>query len=114
MIRRIVIADMATYQHEPSIMEDLTKINFVYGTNGAGKTTISNFLSSPSSFSTSCSIEWENNIPLQIFTYNKAFKESYFVANNNIPGIFTLGKATNEQIREIGKKKEEQLIIKKT
>ena len=37
MINRIVIADMATYPHAPSMMDGLTKINLVYGANCAGK-----------------------------------------------------------------------------
>ena len=65
MINRIVIADMATYPHAPSMMDGLTKINFVYGANGAGKTTIPNFLSSLESNSDTSSIEWVNSFGKQ-------------------------------------------------
>ena len=78
MIKKITIADIATYSHEPSMMESLTKINFVYGTNGSGKTTISNYLSNYTKYNGSCSIEWDNNIPIKVYTYNKAFRESHF------------------------------------
>ena len=111
MIKKFSIADIATYSHEPSTMENLTKINFVYGTNGSGKTTISNCLSNYTKYNGSCSIEWDNNIPIKVYTYNKVFRESHFC--ENIPGIFTLGKATNEEIKAIENKKEELEKIKK-
>ena len=112
MIKKITIADIATYSHEPSMMESLTKINFVYGTNGSGKTTISNYLSNYTMYNGSCSIEWDNNIPIKVYTYNKAFRESHFL--ENIPGIFTLGKATNEEKIAIEKKKVELDNVKNT
>ena len=112
MIKKIIIADIATYPHEPATMDDLTKINFVYGTNGSGKTTISNYLSNYTKYNGSCSIEWGNNIPLNVYTYNKAFRESHFM--ENIPGIFTLGKATNEEKKAIEKMKVELDNVKKT
>lgn len=106
MIKRIVVADYATYSHQPSEMNDLSQINFVYGSNGSGKTTISNFLHNQAGYPDSCSIEWNNNIPISVYTYNKAFRESYF-GEDEIPGIFTLGKATKEQLEEVKRKKEE-------
>lgn len=111
MIKKIIIADVATYPHDPSTMNDLTKINFVYGTNGSGKTTISNFLGNNTTDSGASSIEWQNNIPLKVYVYNKAFRESHFC--ENIPGIFTLGKATNEEIKAIEQKKAELEKLKK-
>ena len=112
MIKKFSIADIATYSHEPSTMENLTKINFVYGTNGSGKTTISNCLSNYTKYNGSCSIEWENNIPIKVYTYNKAFRERHFL--ENMPGIFTLGKATNEEKIAIEKKKVELDKVKNT
>lgn len=43
-------------------------------------------------------MEWETQ-PLQVFTYNKDFRERNFL--ENIPGVFTLGEASVDAIKEI-------------
>ena len=47
MIKKIVIKDVASYDHEGCTFEDLAKVNIIYGGNGTGKTTISRFLKGP-------------------------------------------------------------------
>ena len=44
MIERIVIKDVATFDDSEHVMEDLGKLNFIFGSNGSGKTTISRVL----------------------------------------------------------------------
>lgn len=44
MIKKIVIRDVATYDKEGVVFDDLRKVNFIYGGNGIGKTTISRVL----------------------------------------------------------------------
>ena len=44
------------------LLKNTEKINYIYGTNGCGKTTISNFLSNTEEDQFSdCEVEWENN-----------------------------------------------------
>jgi Flp pilus assembly CpaF family ATPase len=45
MIKNIVIRDTATFDENGIILNNLAKINFIYGGNGTGKTTTSNYLS---------------------------------------------------------------------
>ena len=44
MIRRITLKDVATFSSEGATLNDLQRVNFVYGGNGCGKTTISRLL----------------------------------------------------------------------
>jgi len=107
MISRVFLSNVATYDRVGSSLEPLVKINFIYGANGSGKTTISNYLSNPSEpLYADCQIEWQNGIPLETLVYNKKFRDLNF-GNDSIDGIFTLGQATKEDIERIEKKKKE-------
>ena len=93
------------------LLENCNKINFVYGANGSGKSTISNFLSHvdkiemPGRFLDSA-IEWERQNHETIIVYNKEFRESNF--KQDIPGVFTLGQATIEQVEKLNESKKER------
>ena len=101
MIKSITMKNCATYIDEQSLL-DLKKINFIYGANGSGKTTISNYLYNQNNeMFSECSIEKNDNT--LILVYNKQFREDHF--KDDIDGIFTMGKATKEQIEEVEKLK---------
>ena len=103
MIKSINIKDVATYSSTGIEIKDLKKVNFFYGANGCGKTTISNYLQDLESPKyQACSIVWENAIPEHLLVYNKTFREKNL--GENIKGIFTLGEATKEEIENIAKK----------
>ena len=44
MIEKIEIKKVASYDETGIKIKNLKKVNFIYGANGCGKTTISNFL----------------------------------------------------------------------
>jgi len=112
MIESISIKNVATFDSTGVQIDDLKKINFIYGTNGCGKTTISNFLSNPNDLKfTDCSTTWKNSVQLKTLVYNKEFRERNF-GNGKIGGVFTLGEATTEEIRVINEKIENQKQIK--
>lgn len=105
MLTSIKLHKVATYT-EPVEINDLKKINFIYGSNGTGKTTISNFLYDNSSLDfNNCSKRWQNDSELQTLVYNKKFRTDYF-GSSKLPGVFSLGKATKEEIETINTKKE--------
>lgn len=106
MIKSISIANTASYPTKPSILSGMTAINFIYGANGAGKTTISKVISSPNKYP-SCKIEWDYDRSLDTFVYNTDFKNENFSLDKEIPGVFTLGKATKEQLDAIEAIKDE-------
>lgn len=89
MLESIKIAGEASYGTEGAILEGLRRLNFIYGANGAGKTTISRVLAAPANYP-HCLLTWSNGRPLEPLVYNWDF-----VARNLIPrmpGIFTLGE----------------------
>ncbi len=114
MINSIKIKNFATYSSEGVHVEELKPVSFVYGANGSGKTTISNFIENPDDEKySSCSLEWENDQPLTTYVYNKSFREQSFF-KGDIPGVFTLGKASVEQQKTLNDKKEEIKEVRKT
>lgn len=112
MIKEIDIKNVATYDNQGVQIDNLKKVNFIYGANGCGKTTISNFVhdNSDPKFN-NCSLTWQNALPLRVLVYNKEFRERNF-GKGKLSGVFTLGEATAEQIKEIETKTEELKAIK--
>ncbi|MDH5903793.1 AAA family ATPase [Vibrio splendidus] len=105
MIHAFKLADVATYSPTGVNFLNLKKINFIYGSNGCGKTTASNYLSQPDDEKyQNCQLTWDNERPLSTLVYNKAFREKNF-GSSDIAGVFTLGQATKEQVNAIKDKK---------
>lgn len=101
MIESIHIKNVATYDEEGISVDDLRKINFIYGANGSGKTTLSNFLHNPSDVRfEECTLTWKDTQELRTLVYNKEFRERNF-GKGKISGVFTLGEATAEEIKLI-------------
>lgn len=111
MIQRFTIRNIATYNETGVEFANLRKINFIYGSNGCGKTTISNFLASPQNESyVDCDLTWVKDVPLKTLVYNRQFREENF-GKGNINGVFTLGHATKEELEIIEHKKKDLLIL---
>jgi len=105
MIEQINIKSIATYDEIGVSFENMRLINFIYGGNGSGKTTISNYLMTPTApIFSACSITWDNDGELPLLVYNKAFREANF-STSKVRGVFTLGKATKEDLELIESKK---------
>ncbi|MEJ6981996.1 AAA family ATPase [Pedobacter sp. P351] len=106
MINSIKIKNIASFCETGVSIDNLKKINFIYGANGCGKTTVSNFLfETAHPFYFKSYISWKNELQIDSLVYNKRFREENF-GKGEISGVFTLGKATKEQIEEIEKKKD--------
>ena len=101
MIKKITISNEASYGKEPVVISDLKEINYFFGANASGKTTISRVLEKKKS-----NIEWSNT-PLECFVYNSDFVEKNFSENNVIKGIFTLGQDNTDIENKISSKMEE-------
>lgn len=102
MIKKITIKDVASYNGDPVEIDGLTQFCFFYGANGSGKTTISRVVRNPNDYPT-CNVEWENGVPLQTLVYNKDFTKETFYQAEGIPGVFTLGDAHTETVKQIEK-----------
>lgn len=90
MIEEISISQAGTYNSQPQKMSTLTPINYIYGANGVGKTTISKIINNCLDYP-ACSVNWCNRQELKSFVYNRDFVENNF-RQDNIKGIFTLGE----------------------
>ncbi|MDD7401700.1 MAG: AAA family ATPase [Eubacteriales bacterium] len=114
MLTKISLEDVASYKSCTSLETD-KKVNLIYGLNGTGKSTFSNYLydlqreNNSINFS-KCSIEGLHDDD-SIFVYNQAFVKDFFYEANGIKGIFTLSKenkiarenieAANKKISEL-------------
>ena len=98
MIKTIKMYNTPPYIGEKQYINPL-KINFIFGSNGTGKTTISRFLNAyNNSKYSNCEIIWDN-LPLDIKVYNQDYVKKNFQEESSIPGIFTLGEE-NIEIKE--------------
>lgn len=104
MIKTINMKNCASYDNEGISICDCNRVNYIYGHNGSGKSTISNYLQDPSLAQfCDCSIEWELGAESEVHVYNKTFRQKNL---QSMPGVFTLGEATAEQIKHLEELKE--------
>ena len=91
MISKIVLNGVASYKKE-AVLDTDKKVNLLYGLNGTGKSTFSEFLYNQigARFS-QCRIEGleENDT---VLVYNQKFIQATFYEREGIHGIFTLSK----------------------
>jgi len=87
-------------------MDGLARLNFVFGSNGTGKTTISRLIADPSRYAT-CQVTWANRRSLETMVYNRDFIELNFVQSPDIKGVFTLGERQVDTLKKIEETKAE-------
>jgi wobble nucleotide-excising tRNase len=109
MITKITMNQVASYKKEVRLETD-KKVNIIYGLNGTGKTTISDFLYNriDPKFS-SCSMKISADELLLV--YNSSFIQENFYEKPNQDGIFTLSKENKEAEENIKKAGEEILRL---
>ena len=112
MIESIQINGVATYSNTLENMSGLSKFNFVYGSNGSGKTTISRVIAEEESFPT-CRVIWKGGTKLQAMVYNRDFVEKNFNQSSELKGIFTLGEQNIETLNKIAVAKAELDVVVK-
>ena len=105
MIESIRIAGVASYSQSPEFLTGLSKFNFLYGSNGSGKTTISRVIADDDGFP-ACSVTW-NGMKLQTMVYNRDFVKKNISQSAELKGIFTLGEKNIESIKKIAVAKDE-------
>ncbi len=111
MIEKIQICNVATYGSTPEELTKLKEVNFVYGSNGTGKTTISRVIADCDSH-VDCSLTWKGGTSLELLVYNRDFVESNFNQPGELKGIFTLGEKDKEALDKIADAKAELDQIK--
>lgn len=97
---------VASYKSTATLETD-KKVNIIYGLNGTGKSTISNYLYDRSGEEFSkCSADVGDDV--DILVYNQSFIKDNFYEADSLKGIFSLSKE-NKDIEEKVKAAEEEL-----
>lgn len=110
MIESIAISNVATYKADPEILGGLSQFNFIFGSNGTGKTTISRVIAGEVGHE-HCQISWSGGTKLQAMVYNRDFVETNFNQSDEIKGVFTLGEENVEILSKISKAKSELDVL---
>ncbi|PHM44956.1 Chromosome partition protein Smc [Xenorhabdus miraniensis] len=92
---------LATYQN-PAKLSDLRRINYIFGANGTGKTTISRVIAQAHGHE-HCQLQWQSGIELERMVYNRDFVDRNFNQDGPLQGVFTLGENQIEAEREIAR-----------
>ncbi|MBK9997690.1 MAG: AAA family ATPase [Nitrospira sp.] len=106
MIESITISSLATYDTTPEQLNGLSKFNFLFGSNGTGKTTIGRVIADEAKFPT-CKVTWKAGTKLQPFVYNHDFVERNFNQSPELKGVFTLGEKQLDTLAKIAAAKGE-------
>ena len=100
MITSIQLRKVATYDSTAEELTCLAKINFIYGSNGTGKTTISRVIADSDAYS-DCSVVWHGAEKIDTLVYNRDFVEKNFNQPAELKGIFTLGEKDKDTLDKI-------------
>lgn len=100
MVSKIDINSISTFTDGTQFLDELKKFNYIFGSNGSGKTTISRIIDNLANFS-SCNITWVNGNALESKVYNTDFVQKNFVQNSGLKGVFTLGEDSTEVLQKI-------------
>lgn len=113
MLTEIKLNGFASFKHETCLQTD-KPVNFVYGLNGTGKSSITRYLADPSNdkyakCSMSPSLDPTNE---EILVYNQDYIHDNFIERDHQQGVFTLSKANKEAYDAINKANEELINLK--
>lgn len=100
-----IFPPVATY-HDPAVLNDLRRINYIFGANGTGKTTISRVIAQAAGHE-HCQLLWQGGTELEKMVYNRDFVDRNFNQDGPLQGVFTLGENQVEAEREIARLKPE-------
>ncbi|MDP3952988.1 AAA family ATPase [Microbacterium sp.] len=94
MLEQLTITGGACFGAEPLVIQPLHKVNFFFGSNGSGKTTISRALAGNESLETD--FTWHDSSPMTIRVYNRDFVDRTLRESSRIPGVFVIGDKSVE------------------
>lgn len=106
MITKINLNKVASYKSQTTLATD-KKVNLIYGLNGTGKSTLSDYLHQRAEEKyKNCSIEGLDDNH-EILVYNHTFIQETFFEAENLKGIFTLSKENKEAETKIANAQKE-------
>jgi wobble nucleotide-excising tRNase len=104
MIEQIRIKGPASFKDVDETLSDLSQFNYIYGSNGSGKTTISRLIANVASYP-DCQITWKGGTLMEPLVYNRDFVERNFSQSAEVKGIFTLGEKDQSILDKIAEAK---------
>jgi wobble nucleotide-excising tRNase len=104
MIESITISSVATYGNEPEVLDELSQFNFLFGSNGTGKTSVSRVIADEVCFP-KCKVTWKGGTKLQPMVYNRDFVDRNFNQSTELKGVFTLGETQADTLTKIAETK---------
>lgn len=107
MIKKIHIQNIATIKDAE--IEPL-QINYFFGGNGSGKTSISRFLNDSQNYNNGCIVKEQDS---EVLIYNRDFVDRNFQDKNAIQGIFTIGESAVETLKAIEEQEAEKTQLQK-
>ncbi|NJB66689.1 wobble nucleotide-excising tRNase [Desulfobaculum xiamenense] len=118
MLTSIKLKNTASYKGEQTL-EPLKELNFIYGENGCGKSTIAKFLNCKMNCAESserfsdCSFEtgWKENEQRKLFVYDADFVRRT-ISQSSLEGVFVMGEDAPELEAEL-KRHEAEIARKK-
>ncbi len=119
MITRLQLNNVATYKDLVEI-NDLKKVNFFFGNNGCGKSTIARLFYNYSQNEiplfpfNNCSIDGFNNQEEEILVFDYDFVQNNFYTNTELSGIFSLDEKNEEIDKKIKNEYHNLSTIEKT
>jgi len=93
MITQINLGDVASYRNTTTLNTD-KKVNIIYGLNGTGKSTFSNYFYAPDDPKYKVCSHTKDGC--KIIVYNQRFIQDNFYSKDSINGIFSLSKENKE------------------
>ena len=116
MLNQINLRTVASYGDESQQIADLNVVNFIFGDNGSGKSTIARLIENDQlpEFSNS-SLKWDAYGSVQTLVYNRNFIDE--TLREKVKGVFTFGEKAgvkqDELDTKIAEQKKEKEKIKK-
>ena len=101
-----MMKNIATYNQIGVKIEGLKRLNYFFGNNGSGKSTIAKYLQSlvigdPENKYSSCSKGNYNPIQEEILVFNQDFVERNFKQSKTLKGVFSLNQKNAEIDKQI-------------
>lgn len=94
MLQDVIVAGTASYSDSGQKLEGLRQVNFIFGANGSGKTSISRVIANPTDYPRS-SLYWLRGSALDRRVFNCDFAAKNLTGSTT-PGVFTLGEESVE------------------
>ncbi|GAB4142591.1 MAG: AAA family ATPase [Sphingomonadales bacterium] len=94
------MANEGSYDLTGTDLNGLKALNFVFGPNGSGKTTISRVIAG-TNINAESTMTWAAGNPLDTRVYNRDFVEKHFDTPGSIRGVYTLGEGNVEAVKKI-------------